>query len=85
MPSATAIIMSTVLPARPSAKRRRFSSAHPDLYVRDGNTIRLSIHDGDLLTGSLTSPGFASGAHPDWAALKPLQQPTTRTLQEQTI
>jgi L-alanine-DL-glutamate epimerase-like enolase superfamily enzyme len=62
-----------------------FLAAHPDLYVRDGNTVRLSIHDGDLLTGSLTSPGFASGAHPDWAALKPLQTPTTRTLQEQTI
>ena len=62
-----------------------FLAAHPDLYIRDGNTIRLSIHDGDLLTGSLTSAGFASGAHPDWAALKPLQAPTTRTLQEQTI
>jgi len=61
-----------------------FLTAHRDLYVRDGNTIRLSIHDGDLLTGSLTSAGFASGAHPDWAALKPLQTPTTRTLQEQT-
>jgi hypothetical protein len=62
-----------------------FLSAHPDLYIRDGNTVRLSIHDGDLLTGSLTSAGFASGAHPDWAALKPMQTPTTRTLQEQTI
>jgi hypothetical protein len=62
-----------------------FLAAHPDLYVRDGNIIRLSIHDGDLKTGSLTSPGFASGAHPDWAALKPLQTPTTRTLQEQTL
>ena len=62
-----------------------FLAAHPDLYVRDGNIIRLSIHDGDLMTGSLTSAGFASGAHPDWAALKPLQTPTTRTLQEQTL
>jgi hypothetical protein len=61
-----------------------FLAAHPDLYVRDGKVIRLSIHDGDLLTGSLTSAGFASGAHPDWAALKPLQT-TTKTLQEQTI
>jgi L-alanine-DL-glutamate epimerase-like enolase superfamily enzyme len=62
-----------------------FLSAHPDLYIRDRNTVRLSIHDGDLLTGSLTSAGFASGAHPDWAALKPLQAPTTRILQEQTL
>jgi hypothetical protein len=62
-----------------------FLAAHPDLYVRDGNVIRLSIHDGDLLTGSLTSAGFASGAHPDWAALKPLQTSTIKTLQEQTL
>jgi hypothetical protein len=69
----------------PDKEAEAFLKAHPDLYVRDGNTVRLSIHDGDLLTGSLTSAGFASGAHPDWAALKPLQTPTTRTLQEQTI
>src|SRR5438270_4756583 len=35
-----------------------FLAAHPDLYVRDGSRIRLSIHDGDLSTGSLTKPGF---------------------------
>jgi hypothetical protein len=69
----------------PMHEAEAFLSAHPDLYIRDGNTIRLSIHNGDLLTGSLTTPGFASGAHPDWTALKPLQQPTTRTLQEQTL
>jgi hypothetical protein len=69
----------------PSPEAEAFLLAHPDLYVRDGNTIRLLIHDGDLLTGSLTSAGFASGAHPDWAALSPLQSPTTRTLQEQTL
>ena len=62
-----------------------FLAAHPDLYIRDGNVIRLSIHDGDLVTGSLTLPGFASGANPDWAALQPLQAPTTRILQEQTL
>jgi hypothetical protein len=69
----------------PDREARAFLSAHRDLYVRDGGTIRLSIHDGDLLTGSLTSAGFASGVHPDWAALLPLQKPTTRTLQEQTL
>jgi hypothetical protein len=57
----------------PEREAQAFLSAHPDLYTGEGNTIRLSIHDGDLLTGSLTSAGFASGAHPDWAALKPLQ------------
>jgi hypothetical protein len=69
----------------PDREARAFLSAHRDLYIRDGGTIRLSIHDGDLLTGSLTSAGFASGVHPDWAALLPLQQPTTRTLQEQAL
>src|SRR5882757_8305659 len=69
----------------PAAEAQAFLAAHPDLYVSDGNNIRLSIHDGDLVTGSLAAPGFASGAHPDWAALSPLQQPTTRTLQEQTL
>jgi hypothetical protein len=69
----------------PAHEAEAFLSAHPDLYARDGDTIRLSIHDGDLLTGSLISPGFASGAHPDWAALKPLQAPITRILQEQTL
>jgi hypothetical protein len=69
----------------PDKEAEAFLAAHPDLYIRDGNAIRLSIHDGDLVTGSLSSAGFASGVHPDWAALRPLQQPTTRTLQEQTL
>jgi len=69
----------------PAREAETFLSAHPDLYVRDGNTIRLSIHDGDLKTGSLTSAGFASGVHPDWAALESLQHPTIKNLQEQTI
>ena len=69
----------------PDREARAFLSAHRGLYIRDGGAIRLSIHDGDLLTGSLTTPGFASGAHPDWAALSPLQQPKAKTLQEQSI
>jgi hypothetical protein len=69
----------------PAHEANAFLAAHPDLYLRDGNTIRLSIHDGDLLTGSLTQPGFAAGTHPDWAALTPLQTATTtKILQEQT-
>jgi hypothetical protein len=69
----------------PIAEARAFLAAHPDLYVSDGDIIRLSIHDGDLLTGSLTAPGFASGVHPDWAALSPLQQPKEKILQEHSI
>jgi hypothetical protein len=69
----------------PAAEAQAFLAAHPDLYVNDGNLVRLSIHDGDLLTGSLTAPGFATGVHPDWPALSPLQQPKAKTLQEQSI
>ncbi|MEH2470242.1 hypothetical protein V1281_000511 [Nitrobacteraceae bacterium AZCC 2161] len=68
--------------AAPPSEAEAFLKAHPDLYGRDGDVIRLKIHDGDLLTGSLTSAGFASGAHPDWTALSPLQRPKTKILQE---
>jgi len=69
----------------PPAEAEAFLSAHPDLYVRDGRSIRLAIHDGDLLTGSLTSPGFASSVHPDWLALSPLHQPKAKTPQEHNL
>ena len=69
----------------PATEAQAFLAAHPDLYIRDGNSVRLSIHDGDLLTGSLTSPGFATGVHPDWPALSPLEQPKTKILGEQAI
>jgi hypothetical protein len=69
----------------PAAEALAFLAAHPDLYVRDGDSIRLSIHDGDLLTGSLTAPGFASAVHPDWASLPPLDQPKAKTIKEHSI
>ena len=69
----------------PAAEAQAFLAAHPDLYVSDGNNIRLSIHDGDLVTGSLAAPGFATSVHPDWTALSPLQQPKAKSLQEQSI
>jgi hypothetical protein len=69
----------------PPAEAQAFLAAHPDLYLRDANHIRLSINDGDLLTGSLTSPGFAASVHPTWSALSPLEQPKAKTLQEQNI
>jgi hypothetical protein len=69
----------------PSSEAESFLIAHPDLYTRNGNIIRLAIHDGDLLTGSLTSPGFATAVHPDWSALSPLQPPKAKILQEQSL
>jgi hypothetical protein len=69
----------------PAAEAQAFLSAHPDLYVSDGNKVRLAIHDGDLLTGSLTTPGFATAVHPDWSALQPLARPTARIPLEKAI
>ncbi|SDS65378.1 hypothetical protein [Bradyrhizobium canariense] len=68
----------------PAIEAQAFLAAHPDLYVSDGNSVRLSVHDGDLLTGSLTAPGFASSVHPNWSALSALPQPKART-KEQAI
>jgi hypothetical protein len=69
----------------PAAEAEAFLTAHPDLYVRDGNKIRLAIRDGDLLTGSLTTPGFATSVHPDWSAMSLLAQPTARIPLEKAV
>jgi hypothetical protein len=69
----------------PATEAQAFLDAHPDLYASDGNKVRLAIHDGDLLTGSLASPGFATGVHPNWSALSPLEQPKAKILKEQAI
>src|SRR5450432_3442539 len=66
----------------PADEAQAYLAAHSDLYVRDGNKVRLSIHDGDLLTGSLATPGFATRVHPVWSALSPLAHPKTKSLQE---
>jgi hypothetical protein len=65
----------------PAAEAQAFATAHPDLYADAGQGIRLSVHDGDLLTGSLDVAGFATAVHPDWSALHPLAPPTI--IQEQ--
>jgi hypothetical protein len=69
----------------PLAEQERFLAGHPDLYVRTPDGIRLAVTDGSLAIASLAAPGFASCAHPEWAALQPLQS-TTRTIpQEQSV
>jgi len=69
----------------PAAEAQAFLAAHPDLYVKDGHKVRLAIHNGDLLTGSLTTPGFATSVHPDWSAMSPLAQPTARISLENAV
>jgi hypothetical protein len=66
----------------PAAEAQAFLAAHPDLYVNDSGKVRLSIHDGDLLTGSLAAPGFATSVHPDWSSLPSLEQPKARTKEQ---
>ncbi|MGX1320983.1 hypothetical protein AB7M17_004436 [Bradyrhizobium sp. USDA 377] len=61
----------------PAAEAAAFATAHPDLYADAGQGIRLRIHNGDLLTGSLHATGFATSVHPDWSALRPLEQPNS--------
>jgi L-alanine-DL-glutamate epimerase-like enolase superfamily enzyme len=59
-----------------------FAAAHPYLYRRGPEGVHLAIHDGDLLTASLSVPGFASSVHPDWVSLSLLQQTTPRLSKE---
>src|SRR3569832_712815 len=66
----------------PADEAEAFLAAHPDLYTRAGSRVRLASHDGDLLTGSLTAPGFATAVHPLWSTMQAFRQPTARTLQE---
>jgi len=72
-------------PVTSAAEAEAFLAAHPDLYTRDASKIRLAIHDGDLLTGSLTAPGFATSVHPDWSAMSPLAQPLPKNSLENAV
>jgi hypothetical protein len=63
----------------PQPEQDAFLAAHPDLYERSRGAVRLKIRDGRLAIGSLAGAGFASGAYPDWAALRPLTAPPQQT------
>jgi hypothetical protein len=52
------------------AEAARFAAAHPDLYRKHAGRFGLAFERGSLPTASLLStPGFASGAEPDWSSL----------------
>jgi hypothetical protein len=64
----------------PQHEQDAFLAAHGDLYERSRGAVRLKIRDGRLAIGSLAGTGFASGAYPDWATLRPLDlAPRRRT------
>jgi hypothetical protein len=59
--------------ALPAAEQQAFLAAHGDLYEHSHGAVRLRIRDGELAIGSLhQGPGFASGAAPDWQAMRAL-------------
>jgi hypothetical protein len=49
-----------------------FAAGHADLYDARGGRARLSINSGQIAIDSLSGPGFAHNADPDWATLRPL-------------
>ena len=54
----------------PEAEQAAFLTVHPGLYERSHDAVRLKIQAGRLDISSLSAPGFASGAYPDWEKLK---------------
>ncbi len=58
----------------PAAEQAAFAEAHPDLYRQAGSVTRLIIEDGAISARSLTCPGFASGAAPEWSSMAPLRE-----------
>jgi L-alanine-DL-glutamate epimerase-like enolase superfamily enzyme len=57
----------------PEAEQGAFLAAHPDLYERSYGAVRLRIAGGELAIDSLDCAGFASGALPDWNAMKEMK------------
>ena len=51
-------------------EQEAFLKAHPDLYIRDQDFVRIDIKSGRMAIKSLDCVGFAAGAEPDWKALK---------------
>ena len=54
----------------PEAEQQAFLASHPDLYERSDGAVRLKIQEGMISVGSLGCPGYASGALPDWRAMR---------------
>ena len=54
----------------PPGEQAAFLAAHPDLYEKSYGAVRVRITRGMLDIGSLDGPGFASGAEPDWSAMR---------------
>jgi hypothetical protein len=53
-------------------ERQAYLAAQPGLYEASGDNVRLAIQGGTLDLSSLSAPGFATRAHPDWRTLQPM-------------
>jgi hypothetical protein len=58
--------------ALPQSEQEAFLQAHPDLYERSFGAVRLRIRGSEIALASLSAPGFASGALPDFGAMQSL-------------
>jgi len=58
--------------ALPRAEQEAFLHAHPDLYEDSHGAVRLRIRGGEIAIGSLDCAGFASGALPEFGAMRAL-------------
>jgi hypothetical protein len=54
----------------PQLEQERFLDAHPDLYERSHDAVRLRIEKGMIGMGSLDCPGYASRALPEWKSMR---------------
>jgi hypothetical protein len=54
----------------PEAEQKAFLDAHPDLYEKSHGAVRLEIREGMISIDTLNCPGYASGAMPDWNAMR---------------
>ena len=54
----------------PQAEQEAFLASHPDLYEKSHGAVRLKIQEGMLCVSSLGCPGYASGALPEWQAMR---------------
>jgi hypothetical protein len=57
----------------PAHEQAAFLAAHPDLYERSHGAVRVHIESGRLRIGSLGCVGYASGAVPDWTAMRTMK------------
>jgi len=57
----------------PAAEQDAFLAGHPDLYERSHGAVRVRIAGGEIATGSLGGPGYASRTLPDWASMREMR------------